>query len=47
MGSEMCIRDRLKTVQTHPNLVLQEFAHGTHAAVAEVIDVVELSLIHI
>ena len=33
--------DPLKTVQTHPNLVLQEFAHGTHAAVAEVVDVVE------
>ena len=33
--------DPLETVQTHTNLVLQEFTHGTHAAVAEVVDVIE------
>ena len=33
--------DSLEAVEAHPHLVLQQLAHGTNAAVAQVIDVVE------
>ena len=39
--------DPLEAVQAHAHLVLQQFAHGANAAVAEVVDVIEGGAAHI
>ncbi len=39
--------DPLEPIQANPHLVLQQFTHGAHAAIAQVIDVIEAGAAHI